>query len=283
MRIVIGGARGTSPVARPDFVRYGGATTSVLVEDRSGKRIILDAGTGLRNLPAGLGRSDPEQPDLLLLTHYHLDHLIGLPSFGPLYDPRRRIRFAAPAREGVTAEAAIKRLMDKPFWPVMFCAHCEYQVLPESSEAAPWRNGAFTVRWCAVHHLNGCHAFRIDSDEDGSSVVFATDLEWQASDAAERGALVRLCQTPAPVDLLIMDGQFDADEGPRYAGWGHSTWQDTAEVAKAAGVGQLVVTHHSPESGDAVLDARAEKLRRAFSRSRLAYDGIDLEIGNKHD
>ena len=279
MRVLIGGVRGTSPVAHPDYMRYGGATTSVLVENHAGTRIILDAGTGLRNMQPHLMRNASDLPALILFTHYHLDHLIGLPSFALLYSPHERVRFAAPLREGITAEAAIRRLMDKPFWPVMFSAQCEYLELSDSSDEAPWRHGAFDVRWCKVHHLNGCHAYRIDSRENGASVVFATDLEWQASTVAERESLFRLCQTPSPVDLLIMDGQFDAAEGSRFVGWGHSTWQDTVEVAKTVGAGQLVVTHHAPENSDAVLDLRAEKLRSAFTRSRLAYDGLGIQIG----
>ena len=283
MHIVLGGTRGTCPIAHADCMRYGGATTCVLVEDHTGTRIILDAGTGLRNLPADTLKEGADEPALLLLTHYHLDHLIGLPAFGPLYDASRRIRIAAPEREGVTAEAAVQRLMEKPFWPVRFGASCEYLVLPESAPSTPWRHGAFEVRWCAVHHRNGCHAYRIDSRLNAASVVFATDLEWLASNDEEREAFLRLCQAPSPVDLLIMDGQFDAADHARYSGWGHSTWQDTVEVAEAVGAGQLVVTHHAPDSTDAVLDRRADKLRNVCSRSLLAHDGLHLNIGENHD
>ncbi len=279
MQILLGGVRGTSPVTHRDCMKYGGATTCVLIGDRAGTRIILDAGTGLQNLQPCLMRQTNDLPDLMLFTHYHLDHLIGLPSFASLYDPNARVQFASPVREGVTTEDAIRRLMDKPFWPVKFSAHCEYLVLSESSGEAPWRHGAFDVRWCTVHHRNGCHAYRIDSREDCASVVFATDLEWQASAGAERDALFQLCQMPTPVDLLIMDGQFDAADGSRFSGWGHSTWQDAVEVAESVGAGQLVVTHHAPASSDEVLDLRVEKLRSAFTRARLAYDGLDIRIG----
>ena len=278
MRIVMGGVRGTEPASRAEFLTYGGATTSVLIEDGRGARLVIDAGTGLRTLQPRLASATADAPVLMLLTHYHLDHLLGLPAFAPLYRPDWHVTFAAPAREGVTAQDALSRLMEKPFWPVAFRARQTFRVLPDEPGDAPLRHGPFAIRWCAVHHLNGCHAYRIDQTGTGASAVFATDLEWRASDDAERARLLKLCREPRPADVLIMDGQFDAEEAARFAGWGHSAWQDAAEVAKAAGVGRLVVTHHAPENGDAVLSRREEALVRILPRACFARDGMELKV-----
>jgi phosphoribosyl 1,2-cyclic phosphodiesterase len=283
MRVLLGGVRGTSPVSDRNFAHYGGATTCVLVEDGAGTRIVVDAGTGLRMLEPRLAPVEATAPVLMLFTHYHLDHLIGLPSFAPLYNPDWQIVFAAPVREGVTAEMALGRLIAAPFWPIAFRAQQRYIVLPQACDDAPFRHGPFDVRWCAVHHHNGCHAYRIDARDSGTSMVFATDVEWGASDAAQRAAFLRLCRQPSPVDLLIMDGHLDAAAGARFSGWGHSTWQDAVQVAKAADAGQLIVTHHAPESDDHLLARRAEDLEAAAAqaglpRACLAREGMEIAL-----
>lgn len=272
-RIVLGGVRGSMPVTHPDFSRFGGATTSVLVDDGAGARIVFDAGTGLQTLRPLLTPSDANHPVLMLFTHYHLDHLIGLPPFAPLYDPEWHVIFAAPPREGVTAQEAISRLTGKPFWPAPFRAQQRHLVLPETSDETPFQFGPFTVRWCAVHHANGCHAYRVDERASGASMVFATDLEWGASDAAERADLLRLCSEPCPADVLIMEGH---DDTKGLTGWGHSTWQEAVDVARAARVGQLIVTHLSPADDDNALARREERLRALMPNACLGKQGMSI-------
>ena len=273
MRIVLGGVRGSAPLAHPDFARYGGATTSVLVDSGAGDRIVFDAGTGLRTLQPLLLSASAQQPVLMLFTHFHIDHLIGLPAFAPLYDPAWHVLLAAPPCEGVTAEQAIGRLTGKPFWPAPFRAQQRHLELPEACAAAGFRHGPFTVRWCSVHHNNGCHAYRVDEDATGASLVFATDLEWSASDAEEREQLLRLCREPGPADVLIMEGHNDAQG---LSGWGHSTWQEAVHVARAAGARQLVVTHLAPTDDDATLAEREQRLRAALPQACLGRQGMSI-------
>ena len=279
MRIVMGGVRGTIPVSHADYTRYGGATTSVLIEDGAGNRIVIDAGTGLRTLQSRLSDTRADAPVLMLFTHYHLDHVIGLPAFSPLYRPDYSMTFAAPIREGISVEQALTRLMEKPFWPVDFCAQRSFLVLPEHGTGASCRQGNLAVRWCSLHHRNGCHAYRIDAEGTGESLVFATDLEWQASDSEEREALLALCHTPHPADMLIIDGQYDATDVPRHAGWGHSTWQDAVEVARLSGVRHLVVTHHDPNLDDEALARRERVLKASMEQACLAREGMEFING----
>jgi phosphoribosyl 1,2-cyclic phosphodiesterase len=273
MRIVLGGVRGSIPLAHPDFMQYGGATTSVLADNGAGARILFDAGTGLRTLQPFLSESGADLPVLMLFTHYHLDHLIGLPPFAPLYDPEWHVVIAAPPREGVTAEQAIRRLTDKPFWPAPFRAQKRYLVLPETC-AIPYRHGPFYVRWCALHHANGCHAYRVDERETGASMVFATDLEWGESSEQERAALLRLCREPGPVDVLIMEGHDDTES---HAGWGHSTWQDAVDVATTAGARQLIITHLAPDDTDDLLKLREQRIRAAMPQACLGRQGMRID------
>jgi phosphoribosyl 1,2-cyclic phosphodiesterase len=261
------------PLSNPDFLRFGGATTSVLIDNGAGARIVIDAGSGLRTLEPALGSPNADLPVLMLFTHYHLDHLIGLPPFAPLYNPHWSIVFAAPPCEGVTAEQAIRRLTDKPFWPAPFRAQQRYLTLPETSDGAPLQHGPFTVRWCAVHHNNGCHAYRVDEQTTGASMVFATDLEWGSSSAAERASLIRLCREPHPVDVLIMEGHDDLES---VSGWGHSTWQEAVQVAQTVKAEQLIITHLAPADDDTTLTRRDQRIRAAMPRACLGKQGMSI-------
>lgn len=273
MRIVLGGVRGSMPLSHPSFARFGGATTSVLVDNGAGGRVVLDAGTGLRTLQPLLAAPVPGQPVLLLFTHYHLDHLIGLPSFAPMYDPEWSVVIAAPPREGVTAEQVIRRLTDQPFWPAPFRAKRLFLILPEVCAGKPFRHGPFDIRWCAVHHTNGCHAYRIDERESGASMVFATDLEWGESSEQERLDLIHLCTEPRPVDVLIMEGHDDT-EG--VAGWGHSTWQQAVQFAHQVRARQVVITHLAPDDDDDKLTERGNRIRATWPQACLGRQGMSI-------
>ncbi|MDA3923329.1 MAG: MBL fold metallo-hydrolase [Kiritimatiellae bacterium] len=274
MRIVLGGVRGSACVSHPDYNRYGGATTSVLIDDGLGTRIVFDAGTGLQTLAPFISDANAACPVLMLFTHYHLDHLIGLPSFAPIYNPDWHIIFAAPTREGITPEIALQRLITAPFWPSPMRAHQQFLSLPSPCSDTPYCHRGFDLRWCALHHRNGCHAYRLDHRNTGASMVFATDFEWAASDESERAALFKLCREPRPADILIMEGHAPSAHFPD---WGHSTWMEAVEVAQAVGAHQLVITHHGPADTDNDLSQRDRELKILLPSARLGYQGMELE------
>lgn len=75
-KVTILGTRGSVPVSGPEFVKYGGATTCVVVT-LGGQSVVLDAGTGILKLPRAVS---PETECLpLIITHSHVDHMLGLP------------------------------------------------------------------------------------------------------------------------------------------------------------------------------------------------------------
>lgn len=274
IRIVLGGVRGSACVSHPDYNRYGGATTSVLIDDGLGTRIVFDAGTGLQTLAPFISSTDADTPVLMLFTHYHLDHLIGLPSFAPIHNPDWHVIFAAPAREGITPEIALQRLISAPFWPSQMQATRQFISLPSPCNGTPYRHGNFDIRWCALHHPNGCHAYRLDHRDTGASMVFASDFEWAASDESQRAALLKLCSEPMPADILIMEGHSPSAHFPD---WGHTTWQETAEIAKTVGAHQLVITHHGPADTDEILSQREKELKKILPSACLGYQGMELD------
>jgi phosphoribosyl 1,2-cyclic phosphodiesterase len=281
MKIVLGGVRGTGSVSQPDSMKYGGETTSVLIEGDQGEKIIIDAGTGIRPLGRRV-ESGPVPPSILLLiTHYHLDHIIGLPALALLYRPEYRIEIAAPVHDGLSAEKAIPALMAQPYWPVQMGdlrATIEFRSWTEAKSAKPHRFGGLEIRWCPVHHPGGCTAYRVDEPATGRSVVFATDVEWPASTPDERAAFLRLCAEPSPPGLLMFDGQFARDSYPRFRGWGHSAWEDAVEVAREVKAGLLMVIHHAPQSNDAALDRVERELAEAMPGATLARGGMEIAL-----
>ncbi len=299
MKVIFGGARGSSPVSGSQYEIYGGDTTSLLVLGDKGERIIIDAGTGLKNLLPHLGESG--DPLVMLLSHYHLDHLMGLPSFPPLYQSGRSIKIVGlvPPSGRPDTWQAITTFMGEPYWPVpMAEAGSMLVTVDVSSKDGSWLGqlnqefltvGGLEVRVCPMPHPGGCLAWRIDDPANGSSFIFATDIEWSNAGPDQRQAFYDFCKKPRPVSTLIMDGHFAEKEYSNHMGWGHSTLQEVAQAGVEAGAKQIGVTHHSPENDDATLDNRAAEFMDLIrdlgsdAQSFFVRQGQELKIERKDD
>jgi phosphoribosyl 1,2-cyclic phosphodiesterase len=280
MKLVIGGVRGSFPVAQPEFMTYGGETTAFLLEGRGGELVLIDAGTGVREFGPRLQAASAREM-LMLFTHYHLDHVTGLPSLGQIYRQEWTIRMAAPVRDGRSIEEIMPRLLHRPFWPLQLenvDSNVTYLNLPGPDSAAPLAWSGLHVSWCAVRHPGGCTAYRVDEPATGASAVIATDVEWKLSSPDERAALLRLCRSPRPAQVLVMDGHYADDDYERFRGWGHSTWQDVIAVAQDAGVARALVAHHAPDADDAALVAREHAVRAAWPAAELARERMEFEL-----
>ena len=275
MKVIFGGARGSGPVSGPRFSEYGSDTTSLLVCGDQAERLILDAGTGLRHLLPHLG--GPDQPLALLMTHFHLDHLMGLPAFTPLYQSGRLLTIAGPtsgAGKPGTREILGTILAD-PFWPVSLDQmESDRTTLDVSVRDGTWLDdpdrdclffGNLEIRACPLAHPGGCVAWRIDEPATGSSMVLATDVEWGLADEKERALFLDFCRQPSSLSLLVMDGHFNAAEYALFSGWGHSTWEEVAEVGMAVGAEKIAVTHHAPRNEDHNLNERAHLMAEFIS------------------
>ncbi|HOX26122.1 MAG TPA: MBL fold metallo-hydrolase [Candidatus Krumholzibacteria bacterium] len=281
MRVYFAGTRGSAPATQPDRAVFGGDTTCLLVTGLRGAQVVLDCGSGL---PAIAPRLAPAAELVLLLTHFHVDHLIGLATFGPLYASGSRLRFAAPRAGGATVEAALRGLLRAPYWPVELDrvpARLSFADLPPSSGAEPLRIGDLEVRWAPVPHPDGCTAYRLDDRADGTSLVLATDAEWRDAPAELRLGFLTLCREPSPCDLLICDGQYDDTTAAARHGWGHSSQSQAVELARESGARRLLLTHHDPEAVDATLAARERALRAVLSGAAFARQGDEIDLARK--
>ena len=281
MRLIVGGVRGSYPVAQPDFMKYGGETTSLLVEGEDGERILLDAGTGVRMLGERLAADPKARRVLLLMSHYHLDHVVGLPSLGIIYEPEWSIHIAAPAHDEYVVEATMSRVMQRPYWPLQVedvASRIRFMALDGVASREPLRWGGLEIRWCPLAHPGGCTAYRVDEPATRSAFVFATDTEWPAATPEQRAGLRALCSAPAPASLLLMDAQYTPAEYARFRGWGHSTWRDVDELAREAGAPYVRLIHHDPRKNDDQLDALQAEVVAQHSMVVLARALDEINI-----
>ncbi len=275
MRVRFWGVRGSIPTPSPEVMGVGGNTACVGVTLADGTECVLDLGTGARDLGAHLvGADDGVEEGALdlhvFLSHFHWDHIQGLPFFAPLYGAGNRVTFYASEAEGA-ARQLLQGQMQPPFFPVDFAA------LPAERRYVPLVSGrivrvnALTVRPFAVHHTQHVLGFRLDAH--GASFVYCTDYEH--GDAALDALLLEVAQG---VDLFVCDAQYTPDEYATRQGWGHSTWEHAARLAKAAGVKRLALFHHDPAHDDAALAAIAEAARAVFPATILAREGLVLDL-----
>jgi len=206
----------------------------------------------------------------VLLSHYHWDHLMGLPFFGPLYDDEAVFDFYGSPWEGHSVEEAVSGTFQPPWFPVRLTeAHARKSFQSVSEE--PWTVGGLTITAGWLNHPQGVTAYRLDSES--GSVVFATDVE--RGDPVSDAALSKLA---AGADVLIHDAQYSPDDIDAHRGWGHSTWEDGVAAAEDAGVDQLVLVSHDPVRSDDEVDELLEKARQRFPNTVAAYAGMELEF-----
>ena len=257
------GVRGS--IATPGMAAGGNTACAEVVAGDT--RIILDAGTGLRALgnermASGIRHST------ILLSHLHWDHVAGLQFFTPVYVPGHRVEIASGPNGVMSHDAAIRSLFKAPFFPVDFDDLGGIVTTRELRANDRFTIGDITVTMARLNHPDPVYGYRLDCGDQ--SLVYATDTEHFAC------VDPTLKKLAAGADILIYDAQYTPEEYPSKVGWGHSTWEAGAELARAAGVPQLVLFHHDPMRTDAQLDALEAVARTALPGTVAAREGLLL-------
>ena len=272
MEVRFWGVRGSIPVAGSHVLRTGGNTSCIEVV-HDGHRLIIDGGTGLRELGDAIGYQPVELT--VLFTHTHWDHIQGVPFFTPAYHAGSNLTFAGPTRDAGTLHDALATQMRPPTFPIQLddlAAHIDYRAISESDEL---EIGPFRVRSVDLFHPDGVRAYRIEA---GSRIfVHATDVEH--GDTLDP----RLIRFAEGADLLSHDAQYTREEylgmgGPSRRGWGHATWRDAVNVARAAGVHRLALFHHDPRRNDDGVDRIEAEARGAFAQCFAAREGSPISL-----
>ncbi len=272
MRVTFWGVRGTFPATGAAFARYGGDTMCIEVEC-AGARVILDAGSGLRALGAKLNAS-PELGEIhLVLSHLHLDHIMGLPHFAPFWRKDAQVLLhAAVESVGGDDGDALFSVVRPPLFPL------DRGALPAAIGLRHYRTGAVAegvegvrLTTVALSHQGPCAGLIVEGD--GRKLAYITDHEHGDVEAD-----ARLTAAVADADLLIYDATFTDAEWTDRRGWGHSTWEEGLQLKRRAGVKLLALAHHDPDRTDDALDALAEAAAARCDNAFFARQGLALEL-----
>jgi ribonuclease BN (tRNA processing enzyme) len=252
------------------------------IKVRAGKAILIfDGGTGLRLLGKKLAAEMPLEAHIFF-SHVHWDHIQGFPFFDPAFVPGNRIHLYGGNNVSRTLEETLAGQMDHPSFPVHLtdmAAQMTFNDMRDDQALELPTGDGRTVRITTApgNHPNGVWAYRVDLD--GHSVVYATDTE-QYGEIDPR--LKKLAQG---ADVLIHDAQYTPEEyagtagrgGPK-TGWGHSTFEEAAKLAAAAGVKRLILFHHDPMQSDADVRKKEERAKAFFPNVTAAYEGLSFEV-----
>ncbi|MFY0686474.1 MAG: MBL fold metallo-hydrolase [Cyclobacteriaceae bacterium] len=266
------GTRGSVPVCEPQFQEFGGNTTCIgfVHHNRMG---ILDAGTGIRAAGRDILASKVLQRNITVaFTHFHWDHIQGLPFFQPAYMEDRNINLLYLGRGEKTnnLEKAITQQMSGDYFPIgMDRMKAKFNFMMIQDNVMP---NFYSTRTSTMdlNHPGGCLGYRIEVD--GKVIVFCTDVEH--GDQIDH----RVVKFAKDADLLIHDAQYTTKELAVHRGWGHSSYEQAIEVAELADVKQLIMTHHDPDHDDAFLRKMETECQQRMNNCSLAREGMEIIV-----
>ncbi len=245
MKITILGARGSVPTSGKHIQEFGGSTSCILVETDE-YAIFLDAGTGIIHAP-DVG----DRKIVILLSHPHIDHLIGLPFCPFNRDKGRRVDIYAKRRGAYGAAEQIERLISPPLWPCILSDYpADFQV---HDLKLPLELGDIKITGMESEHPGGSLIYKISCE--GKTLVYATDYEHYESSIQNLVGFVK------DVDLLFYDGQYTPEESKRMRGFGHSTVEAGMHVMKEGNVSKMCFVHHDPRHSDEMLRQMEDEVK----------------------
>jgi phosphoribosyl 1,2-cyclic phosphodiesterase len=262
VRVSFWGVRGSIPVADHSMLGYGGNTACLAVRLRDGSLLVLDGGTGISEL--GVALAGVRDEIHILLTHLHLDHIMGLLFFAPLFDPESRVTVWGPPHPTAGIRRRLARYLSAPLCPIEIRelpARMRLRTVPSGS----FRLGSAEIEAALVNHRGPTLGYRVT---DGDAVLaylpdhepaLGHDLERDRCESISGLALAR------NASLLIHDAQYTAEEYVRTRAWGHSTLHDALAFARRAEAEQVALFHHDPAHDDAHLDAIAAEAADVWS------------------
>jgi len=255
MQLTVLGARGSVPAGGAEKSVFGGSTSCYMLQ-ACGQTVFLDAGSGLVSAPAVHGNVP-----VILLTHLHLDHVLGLGMYPRLSEPGTQTRVLLGNGSAGSAASQLSALFAPPFWPLKLTEYgggISFAPLPETFEV-----GGILIDTMEGRHPGGCRIIRAACG--GKSLVYATDYE---PDEASFAALVSFSRG---ADLLLYDAQYTPEEAARRRGFGHSTAEKGVELLERSGAERLLLIHHDPHAADEELLRRERQIER--ENVRYAREG----------
>lgn len=261
MFIKLYGTRGSIAVANKTTQKYGGNTTCLYVESRTGDAIVIDAGTGIREIGEYLVKNKMNKVNLIF-THYHWDHIQGIPMFMPIFLKKSVVNIYGHQKE-VTAKKALSYQMTKPYWPVIL-RYLPSKIVYKNLKKK-FKLGSLKIETIVNNHPN--YTVGLKFTEGRNRVAFLTDNELFAKNGYT--PYKKFVNFVKGVKLLIHDAQYTDNVYKSKKGYGHSTFNQVMMLAKDAEIKNLVFTHHDPSSSDRFIDNVLKKMRRKFPKYNI--------------
>jgi len=264
------GVRGSIPVPGDETLKVGGNTSCIEICDDN-QIIIIDAGTGFRNFGKAI-MNLPVKHINLFFSHYHWDHLQGFSFFAPLRKKDFLIDAYGETKVYGSTEDIVSGQMTHPYFPVTISDLAGTVKFHEIKKEETVKIGDFTVKAIRLRHPDGCLGYKIS--KNGKSFMYE-HLENQEDD--------HYLEVLKGVDYFMHDSSYTNDEltgvvGPSRRGWGHSTWEKGCQMAKAAGVKNLVLSHHEIDRTDEMVFAIEKEARKLFPNTIAAYEGLIIKV-----
>ena len=264
--------RGSTPCANSENMAFGGNTTCIQIKDsRSQDLLIVDCGTGFRNLGNQLSDHDHDLKGRIFITHPHWDHLQGFPFFKPFYEEKNTFRVYLPPQENVGCKEILQGHMSNTFFPVTI------DMLNADMDCETFLPGKINFDGYSVDYMWAKHTIptaMFKFNFEGKTIVFAPDNELPLDDSEESLNFIKEFQEfVRGADLLIHDAQFNREQHLSRQGWGHSCWESLIEATQGLDIGILKLTHHDPDSADSYLFRLESVIRAEYS---AGYKDIGL-------
>ena len=251
---------------------YGGNTSCA--EVTSGEsRLLIDAGSGLKVFSERVMKTDPATEEFhLYFTHFHWDHMIGLPFFFLLYKKRKTIHIYAPHDD---TEDALRALFRKPNFPVPYEVVKKQIRIHKVSPREAFRIGSLQVTPYQLDHPDPCWGVRVEAE--GKALAWAVDTEGTRTSTEKLGADSGLYKN---ADLLVFDAQYSFSEALEKINWGHSSAPIGIDLAIRENVKTVIFAHHDPAASDENIYQAEEQTRHYYAELLKARRRAGLPIPN---
>ena len=275
MRVKFWGVRGSTPTPQAGNLRYGGNTSCVEVRFAD-HLYIFDCGTGFRALGQQLESESNGKAIAahIFVSHFHWDHIQGIPFFRPLYENAQNRFVFHSSRRTRSLQRVMEEQMASPYFPVDTSEMKAQRNFYDIEEGQTQLDDHSTMRAMWLNHPQGCMGFRLETKE--GVLVYATDNE--PGDPVFDKNVRKLAEG---ADVLIYDAQYLPEEyEAKRRGWGHSHWREAINIVMQSGAEELVLFHHDPDHDDVVIDKVVQEARNYYPRVRAAAEGMEMVLGS---
>ncbi len=271
IKIKFWGVRGSIATPGARYVQFGGNTSCVEI-GFGGQRVVLDAGTGLRNFGHWFQRKNLRTAHVLR-SHTHWDHITGFPFFSPAFRPKFSFTImAGHLKHHGGIRQVLSSQMAQPTFPVpieIMRAKLAFEDFQAGDSFTIGRG--IKVRTTTLNHPDGATGYRLEYQ--GKAICYVTDTEHFPGKPDDN--VLALIEG---ADLVIYDSTYTDKEFPQRVGWGHSTWQEGMRLCKAANVRRLMIYHHDPDHDDNYMEQLEAEATSAWTGNSVARENMRINL-----